>query len=134
MGLISYYQTNIQQIYNRIKDLYSEASPFFDTEVSPPDLNLTKFNNSTRNLNRIFYDWTIDCIKQLQSVMNTVVSDFNANGIVDEDIGDTPMLKLWLPERLAVDEVYTMKLKNDFDECNRIIDNLHSYTKEYENY
>ena len=134
MGLISYYQTNIQQIYNRIKDLYSEASPFFDTEVSPPDLNLTKFNNSTRNLNRTFYDWTIDCIKQLQSVMNTVVSDFNANGIVDEDIGDTPMLKLWLPERLAVDEVYTMKLKNDFDECNRIIDNLHSYTKEYENY
>lgn len=134
MGLISYYQTNIQQIYNRIKDLYSEASPFFDAEVPPPDLNLTKLNNSTGNLNRTFYDWTIDCIKQLQTVMNTVVSDFNANGIVDEDIGDTPMLKLWLPERLAVDEVYTMKLKNDFDECNRIIDNLHSYTKEYENY
>lgn len=134
MELISYYQTNIQQIYSRIKDLYSEASPFFDAEVPPPDLNLVEINNSDGKLNRTFYDWTIDCINQLQSVMNTIVGDFNANGIVDEDVGDTQMPNLWLPERLVVDEVYTMKLKNDFDECNRVIDNLHSYTKEYENY
>lgn len=134
MELISYYQTSIQQVYSRINDLYSEASPFFDVEVSPPDLSLVKFNNSAGALNRAFYDWTVDCIEQLQSVMNIVVSDFNANGIVDEDVGDTPMLNLWLPERLVVDEVYTMNLVNDFDECNKMIDNLHSYTKEYENY
>ncbi|NMV48459.1 hypothetical protein FOL80_04350 [Lactobacillus reuteri] len=134
MGLISFYQTNIQQIYNRITDLYSEASPFFDVEVSPPDFNLMKLDNSVGKSNRTFYDWTIYCIKQLQSVMNTVVNDFNTNGIIDENIGDTPMLELWLPERLVVDEVYTMKLNNNFDDCNKLIDSLYSYTKEYENY
>lgn len=134
MGLISYYQTNIQQIYNRIKDLYSEASPFFDVEVIPPDLNSVEFNNSTGHLNHAFYVWTIGCIKQLQSVMNTVVSDFNDNDIIDEDNGDTPELKLWLPERLAVDDIYMLKLQNNFDECNELLDKLNSYTQEYMNY
>lgn len=133
MELISYYQTNIQQIYSRINGLYSEASPFFDVEASPPDLSLAKLDNSVGTLNRTFFDWTIDCIERLKSVMNNVISDFNANEIIDEDIGNTPMLDLWLPERLAVDEIYTMKLENNFDECNKVIDNLYSYTKEYEN-
>jgi len=132
--LISYYQTNIQQIYSHIKDLYSEASPFFDAEVPPPDLNLVEINNSDGKLNRTFYDWTIDCINQLQSVMNAVVSCFNANGIVDEDIGDTPELKLWLPKRLVVDDIYMLGLTNNFNECNELLDKLNSYTQEYMNY
>lgn len=134
MELVNYYQSNIQSIYNRIKGLYNEASPFFDTEVSLPDMKIVKLDNPTGLLNHAFYLWTIACIKQLQSVMNNVVGDFNDNDIIDEDIGDTPELKLWLPERLVVDDIYMLKLKNNFDECNELLDKLNSYTQEYMNY
>lgn len=134
MELVNYYQSNIQSIYNRIKGLYNEASPFFDTEVSLPDMKIVKLDNPTGLLNHAFYLWTIACIKQLQSVMNLVVGDFNDNGIVDEDTGDTAELKLWLPERLSVDDIYMTNLKNNFDMCNKLLDNLNSYTQEYMNY
>lgn len=134
MELISYYQTNINNIYNRIKDLYNEASPFFDNDVSLPDMEVMKLNNSKGSLNRAFYDWSLACIKQLQSVMNDVIGDFNDNGIVDEDAGDTALLKLWVPERLAVNDTYMTNLKNNFDMCNKLLDNLNSYTQEYMNY
>ena len=134
MGLISYYQTNIQQIYNRIKDLYSEASPFFDQDVQLPELQVVKLNNPTDLLNRAVYQWTISCIRQLQMVMNNVIRDFNDNDIIDEDIGDTPELKLWLPERLVVDDIYMLGLKNNFDKCNELLDKLNSYTLEFMNY
>ncbi len=134
MGLISYYQTNIQQIYNRIKDLYSKASPYFDQDVQIPDLQVVKLNNPTDLLNRVVYQWTVSCIQRLQMVMNNVVGDFNDNDIIDEDIGDTSELKLWLPERLVVDDIYMLKLQNNFDECNELLDKLNSYTLEFMNY
>ncbi len=134
MELISYYQTNINNIYKQIKDLYNEASPFFDVDVPLPNMEVLKFDNPNGALNRAFYDWSLACIKQLQSVMNAVIGDFNDNGIVNEDTGDTVQLKLWIPERLAVDDEYMTNLKNDFDTCNKLLDNLNSYTQEYMNY
>lgn len=134
MDLIATYQSNIQNIYNRIKDLYLKASPYFDQDVQLPELQVMKLDNPTNLLNRVVYQWTIACIQQLQMVMNNVVGDFNDNDIIDEDIGDTPELKLWLPERLVVDDIYMLKLKNNFDECNELLDKLNSYTQEYMNY
>ena len=93
-----------------------------------------KLNNPTDLLNRAVYQWTISCIQQLQMVMNNVIGDFNDNDIIDEDIGDTPELKLWLPERLVVDDIYMLGLKNNFDKCNELLDKLNSYTLEFMNY
>lgn len=132
--LVSYYQTNIQSIYNRIKGLYSKASPYFDQDVQLPELQVMNLNNPTDLLNRVVYQWTVSCTQQLQMVMNNVVGDFNDNDIIDEDLGDTPELKLWLPERLVVDDIYMLKLQNNFDECNELLDKLNSYTQEYMNY
>ena len=134
MDLIAMYQSNIQNIYNRIKDLYSKASPYFDQDIQLPDLQVMKLSNSNGLLNRAVYQWTIACIKQLQMIMNNVVGDFNDNDIIDEDIGDTPELKLWLPKRLVVDGIYMLKLQNNFDKCNELLDKLNSYTEEYMNY
>lgn len=134
MDLVATYQSNIQNIYNRIKDLYSKASPYFDQDVQLPGLQVVKLNNPTDLLNRAVYQWTISCIRQLQMVMNNVIRDFNDNDIIDEDIGDTPELKLWLPERLVVDDIYMLKLQNNFDECNELLDKLNSYTLEFMNY
>lgn len=134
MDLVATYQSNIQNIYNRIKDLYSKASLYFDQDVQLPELQVVKLNNPTDLLNRAVYQWTISCIRQLQMVMNNVIRDFNDNDIIDEDIGDTPELKLWLPERLVVDDIYMLKLQNNFDECNELLDKLNSYTLEFMNY
>lgn len=134
MELVSYYQSNIKSIYDRIKDLYNLASPFFDVEVPLPDLTIPKLDNPEGLLNRAFYIWTLACIKQLQSVMNNVIGDFNDNGIIDEDVGDTPDLALWIPERTVIDGMYTTKLQSNFDKCNKLLDNLNAYTKEYMNY
>ena len=134
MDLVATYQNNIQNIYNRIKDLYSKASPYFDQDAQIPDLQVVKLNNPTDLLNRVVYQWTVSCIQRLQMVMNNVVGDFNDNDIIDEDIGDTPELKLWLPERLVVDDIYMLKLQNNFDECNELLDKLNSYTLEFMNY
>lgn len=134
MDPVATYQSNIQNLYNRIRNLYSKASPYFDQDIQLPRFQIMKLNNPNGLLNRNVYQWMTNCILQLQIVMDNVVRDFNDNDIIDENIGDTAKLKLWLPRRLPFDDVYMAKLKNNFDMCNKLLDKLNSYTQDYMNY
>lgn len=131
MNLVKYYNDNLQSIYSRIKSLYEQGKTAFDYDLEVPDLKLLPAPSGSNKLNRAVYLWTLDCIKQLQAVMNDLITVYNDAGIIDYDVGDTEELMLWLPERLAIDAPYIAKLADDFDECNKILDNLLKYLQSY---
>ena len=122
-GLIGMYVKNITDIYNRVKKLQNGINSIFmddstqlDLTVNPPQIKL---------LNRTAYLWTIETMMHLQEVMNWVVDLCNQYGIVDVETGEnTGYLTLWLPRRLAIDNIYQQKLKDDFDLCNKLLDKL----------
>lgn len=122
MDLAQTYQTNIRSIYDRVLVMYQRGQPFYETDVTVP--KLTPLPPPTEVMNRAFYLWTLQCIHQLQDVMNVLIKLYNDTGIIDYDIGDTPLLDLWLPRRLKIDDVYVSKLANDFKECNEVLDHL----------
>lgn len=131
MNLVKYYNDNIQSIYSRIETLYQQGQQAFDNSIEVPKLKLLPAPKNTQKLNRAVYLWTLDCIKQLQEVMNTLIGVYNDAGVIDYDVGDTEMLTLWLPGRLAIDDTYIAKLADNFDECNKILDNLLKYLQSY---
>ena len=93
-----------------------DDSTQLDLTVNPPQIKL---------LNRTAYLWTIETMMHLQEVMNWVVDLCNQYGIVDVETGEnTGYLTLWLPRRLAIDNIYQQKLKDDFDLCNKLLDKL----------
>ncbi|MCR5524669.1 MAG: SGNH/GDSL hydrolase family protein [Lactobacillus sp.] len=122
-GLIGMYVKNITNIYNRVKKLQNGINSIFmddstqlDLTVNPPQIKL---------LNRAAYLWTIETMTHLQEVMNWVVDLCNQYGIVDVKTGEnTGYLTLWLPRRLAIDDIYQQKLKDDFNSCNKLLDKL----------
>ena len=129
MDLIHLYQTNIQQIYGRIKQLYSQSAIVIDQDYDTPSLTLLPFSGD--KLNRQAYLWTLQCIDQLETTVNELVTAFNNNEIIDYDVGDTIQLKLWKPESLVIDNTYLTNLKNDFSECNKLIDQLTTYLQPF---
>ena len=131
MNLVKYYNDNIQSIYSRIEALYQQGQQAFDNSIEVPKLKLLPAPKNTQKLNRAVYLWTLDCIKQLQEVMNTLIGVYNDAGVIDYDVGDTEELTLWLPERLAIDDPYIAKLADDFDVCNKVLDNLLKYLQSY---
>lgn len=127
-GLIGMYVKNITDIYNRVKQLQNGIDSIFmddstqlDLTINPPQIKL---------LNRAAYLWTIESMTHLQEVMNWVVDLCNQYGIVDVDTGEnTGYLSLWLPRRLAIDDIYKQKLKADFELCNKLLDKLSEHMK-----
>lgn len=89
-------------------------------------LTISSPQNSVR-LNRTVYLWTIESIKHLQAVMNQVVDLCDQYGLTD----DANSIKLWLPQRLTIDDIYTQKLKNNFDICNKLLDKLEQHLKDF---
>ncbi|WHO84891.1 hypothetical protein [Limosilactobacillus oris] len=124
MNLVKYYNDSIQAIYQRVGALYARGQPAYDGDVEVPELKLVPVPQPGDKLNRAVYLWTLDCIKQLQAVMNGLIDVYNDAGIIDYDTGDTPELKLWLPERLVIDNIYIAKLADNFEECNKVLDGL----------
>lgn len=124
MNLIKYYNDNIQSIYNRVLALYNKGQPAYEADVAMPKLELIPVPKPGDKLNRAVYLWTIDCIKQLEAVVNALIDVYNDNGVIDYDVGDTPDVELWLPERLAIDDLYIAKLSDDFEACNKALDGL----------
>lgn len=125
MNVINLYQTNIAQIYSRVKSLYTRAGPIIDDDLDVPKLAVSPV--SFDKLNRQAYLWTVRCIAQLENVMNELITTFNDNEIIDYDVGDTEQLALWEPESLRIDGDYLAKLKNNFDQCNKLLDQLTNY-------
>lgn len=124
MNLVKYYSDSIQSIYNRVLALYNKGQPAYEADVSVPKLELIPVPKPGDKLNRAVYLWTIDCIKQLEAVVNELIGVYNDNGIIDYDVGDTPDVELWLPERLVIDNIYIAKLSDDFEACNKALDGL----------
>lgn len=124
MNLVKYYNNNIQSIYNRVLTLYNKGQPAYEADVATPELELIPVPKPGDKLNRAVYLWTIDCIKQLEAVVNALIGVYNDNGIIDYDVGDTPDVELWLPERLVIDDLYIAKLSDDFEACNKALDGL----------
>lgn len=115
MNLVKYYNDNIQSIYNEIDSLYKQGQAAYEGAVDVPNLKLLPVPQPGDKLNRAVYLWTIDCIKQLEAVMNGVIDVYNDNGIIDYDTGETPEIELWLPHRLVIDDIYIAKLSDDFE-------------------
>ena len=127
MNLVEYYNSNITAIYQRVIALYNKGQPAYESSVDVPKLSLIPVPKNEKGkvkLNRAVYLWTIDCIRQLEAVINDLVAVYNDSGIIDYNIGDTPDIKLWLPERLAIDDTYIAKLSDDFEECKKLLDQL----------
>ena len=124
MNLVEYYNSNITAIYQRVIALYNKGQPAYEANVDVPKLNLIPVPKPGDKLNRAVYLWTIDCIKQLEAVVNALIGVYNDNGVIDYDVGDTPDVELWLPERLVIDDLYIAKLSDDFEACNKALDGL----------
>ena len=124
MNVVKYYNDNITAIYQRVIALYNKGQPAYEYSVDVPELSLVPVPKPDDKLNRAVYLWTIDCIRQLEAVINDLVAVYNDSGIVDYEVGDTPDIKLWLPERLVVDDTYIAKLSDDLDDCKKLLDQL----------
>lgn len=124
MNLVKYYNENITAIYQRVLALYNKGQPAYESCVDVPKLSLVPVPKPGDKLNRAVYLWTIDCIKQLEAVVNALIDVYNDNGVIDYDVGDTPDIELWLPERLVIDDLYIAKLSDDFEACNKALDGL----------
>lgn len=124
MNLVKYYNDNITAIYQRVLALYNKGQPAYEADVATPKLELIPVPKPGDKLNRAVYLWTIDCIKQLEAVVNALIDVYNDNGVIDYDVGDTPDVELWLPERLVIDDLYIAKLSDDFDDCKKLLDQL----------
>lgn len=124
MNVVKYYNDNIMAIYQRVIALYNKGQPVYETSVDVPELSLIPVPEPGDKLNRAVYLWTIDCIRQLEAVINDLVAVYNDSGIVDYEVGDTPDIKLWLPERLVIDDTYIAKLSDNFDNCKKLLDQL----------
>ena len=124
MNLVKNYNDNIQSIYNRVLALYNKGQPAYEADVETPKLELIPVPKPGDKLNRAVYLWTIDCIKQLEAVVNALIDVYNDNGVIDYEVGDTPDVELWLPERLVIDDLYIAKLSDDFEDCKKLLDQL----------
>lgn len=124
MNLVKYYNDNIQSIYNEIDSLYKQGQAAYEDAVDVPNLKLLPVPQTGDKLNRAVYLWTIDCIKQLEAVMNGVIDVYNDNGIIDYDTGEIPEIELWLPHRLVIDDIYIAKLSDDFEKCKKLLNQL----------
>ena len=124
MNLVKYYNDNITAIYQRVLALYNKGQPAYEADVATPKLELIPVPKPGDKLNRAVYLWTIDCIKQLEAVVNALIDVYNDNGVIDYEVGDTPDVELWLPERLVIDDLYIAKLSDDFEDCKKLLDQL----------
>lgn len=129
-GLIGRYISNITSIYARVRKLRKSILKIF--AMDGVQLNLTINPPKESLLNRAAYLWTIDNINHLQRVMDAAVDLCNQFGIVDVNTGeDNVKIELWQPSRLVIDDIYLNKLKDNFDLCNKLLDELEKHMKIY---
>lgn len=133
-NLVTYYVTNIQSIYDRIKKLYTQLDAVFMDDLDQSALQIVPPVNPNGQLNRLVRQWTIQSINDLQRVVDALVDISNGYSLVDNATGnDNETLKLWIPRQLLVDETYEDNLADNFNRVNKLIDNISSYFSQMKN-
>ena len=133
-NLVTYYVTNIQSIYDRIKKLYAQLDAVFMDDLDQSALQIVPPVNPNGQLNRRVRQWTIQSINDLQRVVDDLVDISNGYSLVDNATGnDNETLKLWIPRQLLVDKTYEDNLADNFDRVNKLIDNIFSYFSQMKN-
>lgn len=133
-NLVTYYVTNIQSIYDRIKKLYTQLDAVFMDDLDQSALQIVPPINSNGQLNRHVRQWTIKSINDLQRVVDALVDISNGYSLVDNETGnDNESLKLWIPRQLLVDKTYEDNLADNFSRVNKLIDNISSYFSQMKN-
>ena len=129
-----YISNNIQDIYNRIQQLYKlEIEINLDEETQVPDLKVEPCDTDLQNYK--FYLWVIRVLRKLQDVLNELIDFYNASGFKDDDdsYNDTGYIHLYIPlTGINYTDDYIEKIKSDFKLANDIIDQLLKYAKEYQ--
>lgn len=133
-NLVTYYVTNIQSIYDRIKKLYTQLDAVFMDDLDQSALQIVPPVNPNGQLNRRVRQWTIQSINDLQRVVDDLVDISNGYSLVDNATGnDNETLVLWIPRQLLVDKTYEDNLVDNFNRVNKLIDNISSYFSQMQN-
>lgn len=133
-NLVTYYVTNIQNIYDRIKKLYTQLDAVFMDDLDQSALQIVPPVNPNGQLNRRVRQWTIQSINDLQRVVDALVDISNGYSLVDNATGnDNETLKLWIPRQLLIDKTYEDNLADNFNRVNKLIDNISSYFSQMQN-
>lgn len=105
-------QNNCTLIVNQLNELYTLDNSIF-AEGVPDKTTLPTLNTSY--LNRQAYLWLNAQFKQLQVIINLLVSQYNEHGIVGEpDYTDTTEISLWLPQTLALDDEFKNNINSNW--------------------
>lgn len=131
VNLVDYYYDNLTRIYQRVKKL----EDIINTVFMPDDLDTPSLEVKpvpTQMLNLAAYRWTLECMRQLQDVVDWLVGTFNGYNLVDLTTGEaTPTLNLWQPNSLMIDDNYWQQLQQNFDRVNKLLDQLEEYAEPY---
>lgn len=131
VNLANYYYDNLTSIYQRIKKLEGIINTVFMPDgLDTPSLEVNPM--PTQILNRSAYLWTLECMRQLQDVIDWLVGTFNGYNLVDFTTGEsTAKVNLWKPNSLMINDNYWQQLQNNFDRVNKLLDQLEKYAEPY---
>lgn len=131
VNLVDYYYDNLTRIYQRVKKLEDIINTvFMPDDLDTPSLEVKPV--TTQMLNLAAYRWTLECMRQLQDVVDWLVGTFNGYNLVDLTTGEaTPTLNLWQPNSLMIDDNYWQQLQQNFDRVNKLLDQLEEYAEPY---
>lgn len=131
VNLANYYYDNLTSIYQRIKKLEGIINTvFMPDDLDTPSLEVKPM--PTQILNRSAYLWTLECMRQLQDVIDWLVGTFNGYNLVDFTTGEsTAKVNLWKPNSLMINDNYWQQLQNNFDRVNKLLDQLKKYAEPY---
>lgn len=131
VNLANYYYDNLTSIYQRVKKLEDIINTVFMPDgLDTPSLEVNPM--PTQILNRSAYLWTLECMRQLQDVIDWLVGTFNGYNLVDFTTGEsTAKVNLWKPNSLMINDNYWQQLQNNFDRVNKLLDQLEKYAEPY---
>lgn len=129
-NIVPYLTDNLQNIYDRIKKLYElEREIDDDDDQIIPELTVTPCPSDVSNL--ATYDWVMDSFRQLQHVLNKLISLYNAVSFVNIDTyEDTQAITLTIPRHLLFDDERQAYFDSLFNNINSELDKLTSYANE----
>ena len=127
---IEWVTEEIQNIYNRIQKMYELEKDIDDNEnATIPELTVKPC--PSKKLNYQTYRWTIEVINDLQLTLNKLVGFYNSVNFVNiDDYSNTSTLRLWIPFEKTLNAEYYQHLQDNFDEINKLLDQLTGYANE----
>lgn len=127
---IEWITSNVQSIYDRIKEMYELEKDIDDNEdATIPELTVEKCPSKV--LNYQTYRWTIQVIMDMEQTVNSLIGLYNSvNFVNDDDYSNTSSLRLWVPFDKELNDDYYKHLQDNFDAINQLLDQLTDYANE----